>query len=324
MPPAIRRWFSLTRIASSRPKRWLRPPPQRTAYFSSARRPGVVLRVSRIVDAGAGDLVDVAAGQRRDPGQPADEVERGSLAGEDRARWSRDLGEHRRRASIRVPSARERATETALSSAAKTAAATATPQETPGSSSSSSARHRLSRGTSSSVVRSPPPTSSRSAVATTSAIACSLSSTFEPRLAALLEGDVAAGEAVVFAREVAAEVHAAALGHAAARSWRRAGGAGSPNGAAFAARRRCGSGPPHARAPACARRRVRFPGGGSGGGGVCAGAGSVERGERGAAAEDEAFEQRVGGEAVRAVDAGAGALAGGVQAGQRRSGRRGR
>ena len=46
--PAARRWLSLTRTASSRPKRWLRPPPQATAYFSSARRPGVVLRVSRM------------------------------------------------------------------------------------------------------------------------------------------------------------------------------------------------------------------------------------------------------------------------------------
>ncbi len=33
-------------MASSRPKRWFTPPPQRTAYFSRARRPGVVLRVS--------------------------------------------------------------------------------------------------------------------------------------------------------------------------------------------------------------------------------------------------------------------------------------
>src|SRR5687767_9226589 len=29
--------------------RWLRPPPQRTAYFCARRRPGIVLRVSRIV-----------------------------------------------------------------------------------------------------------------------------------------------------------------------------------------------------------------------------------------------------------------------------------
>ena len=49
IPPARRRWFSFTRIASSSPARWFVPPPQRTAYFSSARRPGVVLRVSRIV-----------------------------------------------------------------------------------------------------------------------------------------------------------------------------------------------------------------------------------------------------------------------------------
>ena len=33
---------------SSRRRRWLRPPPQRTAYFSRSRQPGVVLRVSKI------------------------------------------------------------------------------------------------------------------------------------------------------------------------------------------------------------------------------------------------------------------------------------
>src|SRR5580704_10676757 len=45
MPPATAMWLSLINTASSRPKRWLKPPPQRTAYFSSARSPGVVLRV---------------------------------------------------------------------------------------------------------------------------------------------------------------------------------------------------------------------------------------------------------------------------------------
>ena len=45
-PPAIAAWFSLMRIASKRPKRWFVPPPAATAAFSSARRPGVVLRVS--------------------------------------------------------------------------------------------------------------------------------------------------------------------------------------------------------------------------------------------------------------------------------------
>ncbi len=40
-------WLSFTRKASESPIRWFVPPPQRTAYFSRARRPGVVFRVSR-------------------------------------------------------------------------------------------------------------------------------------------------------------------------------------------------------------------------------------------------------------------------------------
>ena len=47
-PPAMKAWFSLIRIWSQSPMRWLTPPPARTAAFSSSRRPGVVLRVSRI------------------------------------------------------------------------------------------------------------------------------------------------------------------------------------------------------------------------------------------------------------------------------------
>ena len=47
-PPAAITWLSLTRAASDSDMRWLTPPPHRTAYFSSARSPGVVLRVSRI------------------------------------------------------------------------------------------------------------------------------------------------------------------------------------------------------------------------------------------------------------------------------------
>lgn len=45
-PPAAMTWLSLTSAASDSDMRWLTPPPQRTAYFSRARRPGVVLRVS--------------------------------------------------------------------------------------------------------------------------------------------------------------------------------------------------------------------------------------------------------------------------------------
>ena len=40
------RWLSLMSTASNRPLRWFQPPPQRTAYFSRRRQPGVVLRVS--------------------------------------------------------------------------------------------------------------------------------------------------------------------------------------------------------------------------------------------------------------------------------------
>ena len=45
-PPSAAMWLSFT---SRRPKgliRWLHPPPQRTAYFSTARKPGKVFRVS--------------------------------------------------------------------------------------------------------------------------------------------------------------------------------------------------------------------------------------------------------------------------------------
>ena len=45
-PPAAMTWLSLTIAMSWRLERWLTPPPQRTAYFCSARRPGSVLRVS--------------------------------------------------------------------------------------------------------------------------------------------------------------------------------------------------------------------------------------------------------------------------------------
>ena len=46
MPPATATWLSLISTQSASEARWLRPPPQRTAYFSSSRSPGVVLRVS--------------------------------------------------------------------------------------------------------------------------------------------------------------------------------------------------------------------------------------------------------------------------------------
>ena len=82
------RWLSLTSTQSDRLPRWLRPPPARTAAFSSARRPG---RASCGCPRPAPPRRAAAAstkrgGERGDARQVAEEVERGALAGEDRAR----------------------------------------------------------------------------------------------------------------------------------------------------------------------------------------------------------------------------------------------
>ena len=89
-PPPPRRppaptWFSLIRIASKSPTRWLTPPPAATAAFSSRRSPGVVLRVSRIARAACRATAShVARGQRRDAGQAREEVQRRALGGQQR------------------------------------------------------------------------------------------------------------------------------------------------------------------------------------------------------------------------------------------------
>ena len=46
--PSSARWLSFTSTRSDSEPRWFTPPPARTAAFSSARRPGSVLRVSRM------------------------------------------------------------------------------------------------------------------------------------------------------------------------------------------------------------------------------------------------------------------------------------
>ena len=67
-------------------ERWLRPPPARTAAFSSARSPGVVFRVSRTATRrDRRDRVDERPRRGRDPREVAQEVERGALGGHDRA-----------------------------------------------------------------------------------------------------------------------------------------------------------------------------------------------------------------------------------------------
>jgi spore germination cell wall hydrolase CwlJ-like protein len=85
-PPATAMWLSLIRIASSSPKRWLKPPPHRTAYFSSARRPGRRLAGAADAQIGAGGMANIVSGKRGYAGQPADKIQRGALAGQHGAR----------------------------------------------------------------------------------------------------------------------------------------------------------------------------------------------------------------------------------------------
>ena len=78
-------------MKSYRPARWLTPPPSATACFSSARRPGVVLRVSSRRGGAAGGAIarTTVAVSVATPGEPAEEVQRGPLGGQDRARRRR-------------------------------------------------------------------------------------------------------------------------------------------------------------------------------------------------------------------------------------------
>ena len=55
--PAAAMWLSLIRTCSPSDERWLMQPPHRTAYFSSARKPGVVFRVSAMRTPGARDRI---------------------------------------------------------------------------------------------------------------------------------------------------------------------------------------------------------------------------------------------------------------------------
>ena len=90
------RWLSFTSTKSESEPRWLTPPPARTAAFSSARSPGMVLRVSQMrtpprSPATASTNARVGGG---DAGQVAEEVERGALAGEHGAQRAGDGADH--------------------------------------------------------------------------------------------------------------------------------------------------------------------------------------------------------------------------------------
>jgi hypothetical protein len=92
--------------------RWLTPPPTRTAYFCAMRRPGIVLRVSRIrarADAQAGDRLarvedpraraahrgHVIRRDRRGPAERLQEIERGAFGRHERPRAAFERGDHR-------------------------------------------------------------------------------------------------------------------------------------------------------------------------------------------------------------------------------------
>ena len=78
------RWLSLMRMPSERSKRWFVPPPVRTAYFSSTRRPGVVLRVSRRRHSLPSSKSDDGRGRAGDAAEVREEVQGDALGAQDR------------------------------------------------------------------------------------------------------------------------------------------------------------------------------------------------------------------------------------------------
>ncbi len=324
IPPARRRWLSLTRIASSRPTRWLR---------AAAAADGVLLeraqagrRLARVEDgrARAVDRVDVAARERRDAAQAAEQVER---------RRARRSAPRARGPSIRrsPPASPSRASPSASTGSTRTGGRArgrphrrpATPQTTPGSSSSSSARQRsprrherLGRQVAGADVLG----ERRGGNARRRLLRSAPS--LAPRLLARSEDDVDRDRRSSVGKSSrkwpprlsVASARCSAISRA--RGW----GASSRRSSPSASRIRPAS---------CqSARRTSSPGGPVSASTVVASSrrqpGLAERGERGPAAEDEAFEQRVRGETVRAVDAGAGALAGRVEARHGACARRGR
>ena len=97
------RWLSLTSTASERLPRWLCPPPARTAAFSNARRPGVVLRVSMTRVAGLAAVHGVHEPRVREatPDRWPRKFRAVRSAGEDGPERARDLRPPRRRAPPR-------------------------------------------------------------------------------------------------------------------------------------------------------------------------------------------------------------------------------
>jgi hypothetical protein len=104
-PPAAATWLSLISTASSSPKRWLTPPPARTAYFCRARRPGMVLRVQQMRALWPFTCFDQRRRRRGDAAEMAQEVQRHALGRQHAARRAGDRGDAVARFT-RLPSGR--------------------------------------------------------------------------------------------------------------------------------------------------------------------------------------------------------------------------
>ena len=89
-PPRAAMWLSFTRRAYDRFIRWLQAPPQRTAYFSTARRPGKVLRVSLTTAPVPATASTIAGRQRGHPGEMREDVEQGALRSQQSVRRAAD------------------------------------------------------------------------------------------------------------------------------------------------------------------------------------------------------------------------------------------
>ena len=76
-------WLSFMRTCSPRELLWLWQPPHRTAYFSSARYPGVVFRVSTTRTPVPAHGVGKVSAEGRDSGEVLDEIERRPFSGQD-------------------------------------------------------------------------------------------------------------------------------------------------------------------------------------------------------------------------------------------------
>ena len=376
--------------------RWLTPPPQRTAYFCSARKPGQ--RLAGVADPGAGALerVDPVRGRGGDAGEVAGEVERGALGGEQRrgsARRPRSTTSPRRDpVAVGDPVARARRRRPRRRR--KTSSATASPATTPslaGDEVAVAARVGRDRGGAGHVARRragprrarrhvrrarAPGRARRGSSATSAAgrrrTACGRS--LPPLMRRSRRGRVAGGaRAEGRARRRRRVEHDVDVAGASAR--RRARGSprasasrGSPRAARPRRRARRATvsrlvvsqdslvddvgaatpaslsstapaavepvgGAQHARRCAvitsCSVAAAREPRDQAGGARVGAPGRGQRRSSPGStvgdpAGEDQALEQRVGGQPVGAVHAGAGDLAGGVEARARRRGRAGR